>query len=116
MAKKIGNIIASWAFLVGVLLAIIAGILSAFNIATLNDSTLMLTLVIIGLIVGLFNVTNKETTPFLISGTCLVIISFFGLNLIAISLLSAILFALLGIFIPATIIVAIKNVFSIAKN
>jgi len=117
MAKKLGSIIGSWAFLVGIVLAILAGVLSGLKVVELTDSGVMIALVVIGLIVGLFNITGKETTPFLLSGTCLIIVSFFGINVLAvIPLLSSILIALLAIFVPTTIIVAIKNVFGLAKN
>ena len=117
MAKKLSSIIGSWAFLIGVILAIIAGILAGLNVTALTNSTVMVTLVVIGLIVGLFNITSKESSSFLLSGTCLIVVSFFGVNVLAlIPMLSSILIALLAIFVPSTIIVAIRNVFSLSKN
>jgi len=65
-----------------------------------------------------YRVTDKETMPFLLSGAVLIIASALGQSesLTLIPYLSNILSALLAIFVPATIIVAIKNVFNIAKN
>jgi len=118
MAKKtLGNLIGSLAFLLGIILAVVAGILSGFEIVQIDDSAVTLTLVIIGLIVGLLNITVKESTPFLLSGLALIISSVFGTSVMAaVQGANDILFSLLAIFIPATIIVAIRNVFSIAKN
>lgn len=113
MAKsKMGlSVIGSWAFLIGVILAII------FGFITMN-AVVATILVVIGLIVGILNVTEKESMPFLISGVVLIIASSLGQteSLKLIPFLPSILNALLLIFVPATIIVAIKNVFGIARD
>lgn len=107
-----GNVIGSWAFLVGVVLAIIFGALGG-----VLSETMILILFIIGIIVGLLNVTDKETGPFLIAGTVLVIVSSLGSDVLGkINLLEGILDAILILFVPATIIVALKSVFSMAKS
>ena len=111
MAKNMGNVIGSWAFLIGFILAVVLGLLGSIN------STWTAVLVVIGIIVGLLNIADKEATPFLMSGAILIIASALGRNVIgSIGILDGILSALLAIFVPATIIVAIKNVFSLAKN
>lgn len=105
------NLIGSWAFLIGVVLAVILGLFGSVNQAVL------VVLVIIGFIVGLLNIADKETMPFLMSGVVLIIAGSFGQAAMeVIPLLNNILQALLAIFVPATIIVAIKNVFSFAKG
>lgn|SRR3989344_1991689 len=112
MVRKSSNLIGSWAFLVGVVLAIVIGA----GLLQINSTWTMI-LVIIGLIVGLLNITGKEVEPFLISGAVLVIASSLGNNeLGSIPILNGILSALLAIFVPATIIVAIKNVFNLARH
>lgn len=115
MANK--NILGSWAFLIGVVLAVVAGIFSALEIADLSNNFVSGTLVVLGLIVGLLNISSKETTAFLMSGVSLIIASVFGAGItIALPVVSAILASLLLIFVPATIIVAIRNVFNLAKK
>lgn len=112
MVKKSSNLIGSWAFLIGVVLAIVIGA----GLLEINPTWTMI-LVIIGLIIGLLNITEKEVAPFLMSGAVLVIASSLGNNeLGSILILRGILSALLAIFVPATIIVAIKNVFSLARH
>jgi len=65
----------------------------------------------------LLNVADKEVKPFLLSGVVLIIASALGQNVTGgIQVLDNILQALLAIFVPATVIVAIKNVFSLARN
>lgn len=112
-----GNLIGSWAFLIGVVLAIIIGLFGVVN------STLLLILVVIGLIVGLLNIADEEASPFLMSGAVLIIASALGQSSFQaigegqlIETLSGMLNALLVIFVPATIIVAIKNVFGLARR
>ena len=113
MAKNLGDVVGSWAFLIGVVLAVVLGL---FGPVTGAIATI---LVVIGLIVGLLNVADKEASAFLMSGAVLIIASAFGSSSSitgTIGFLGNILNALLLIFIPATIIVAVKNVFTLAKR
>ncbi len=108
--KKKNNLIGGWAFLAGVLLAIIFGALGALT------QPMVWVLVVIGVIVGFLNVTDIEVEPFLLSGAVLIIASAFGQDVVAVSpVFDRILESLLLIFVPATIIVAIRNVFGIAR-
>lgn len=111
MAKSKGNLIGSWAFLIGVILALLLGLLNVMSV------TWIYVLIAIGIIIGLLNVADQEVQPFLMSGVVLIIASALGQTVTAqVPRLDGMLQALLAIFVPATIIVAIKNVFSIAKN
>jgi hypothetical protein len=113
MKKDMSSTVGSWAFLIGVLLAVILGFAG-------GSSTWTLVLVVIGLIIGFLNVTASETEPFLMSGAVLIIASSLGQTTLGAAAewpwLEGILEALLAIFVPATIVVAIKNVFSLARN
>jgi len=109
--KPYRNLLGSWAFLLGVILAVILGVLGNFG------AVWTIVLVIIGLLVGLLNITEKEVMPFLVSGIILIIASALGGSVFYdVQSLGNILDALLLIFIPAVIIVAIKNVFNLAEN
>ena len=111
MVKSHKDIIGSWAFLIGVVLAVVFGVIGSITPA------ILWLLVAIGVIVGLLNVTDEEATPFLMSGAVLVIVSSIGKDTVStIPILSQILNALMSIFVPATIIVALKNVFSLARR
>ena len=112
MAKTRGvDVVGKWAFLIGVILAVVLGL---FDPVMGNWA---IVLVIIGLIVGLLNVTDKEVAPFLMSGAVLIIASALGGSLMSeMPYVGAVLDALLAVFVPATVIVAIKNVFSLARN
>lgn len=112
MAKTGGmDVLGRWAFLIGVILAVVLGALGPVS------GTWAMILVVIGIIVGLLNIGDREVTPFLMSGVVLIIASALGGNLMGnLPYIGSILDALLVIFVPATVIVAVKNVFSLAKN
>ena len=117
MKRNIQHFIGSLAFLIGVVLALVVGIFSYTGILDSTNIMITTSLVIIGLIVGLFNVTHKETNKFLMSGIVLIFASFFGTAVMAqIEIIGTTLMALLTIFVPAVIIVAIKNVFVLARD
>jgi len=67
MAKKNGitmQTIGAYAFLVGVLLAIVAGFFGGFGI---GQEVILLTLGVLGLVVGFLNIAEKEIVPFLVA-------------------------------------------------
>jgi hypothetical protein len=115
MAKAKGNMLGAWAFLGGVILAIIIGLVPG------TPAWTTLVLLIIGLIVGLLNVTATEAKEFMLASTALVIVSALGgsalmaLNVAGLQI-GGIFAALVAMFVPATIIVALKAVFALAKD
>ena len=113
MPKK-KNLIGAWAFLIGVILAVIFGFIS-------YGVWLGWLLVIVGLVIGLLNITDEEVQPFLMAGAILVIVSYFGSNVfgadkLGVAYLTQIMANLLTLFVPATIVVALKSVFSLSKG
>ena len=123
MAKiKSMNRLGAWAFLVGVILAVILGI---FNDQLISiNNVIVAILVITGILVGLFNVKDKESSKFLLAALALVIVAYLGDNAISAwtaipaagQMLRNILTALLVLFVPTTVIVALRAVFEIAKK
>lgn len=120
------NYIGAWAFLVGVILAFTIGIAAAFlPLSALSQYTTAIysTLIILGLIVGFMNVSAKDVQTFMIAGIVLVIASKFGMDSVSGSLIGfsisdvvrTVFSALLTLFVPATIVVALKTVFSISR-
>ena len=104
MAKTLGG----WAFLIGVILAIIFGFVQA-------GPWLAWTLVVLGIIIGLLNIAEKEVKPFLFAGTILVIVAALGGGVFE-SWLKTILDNMLFLFVPATIVVALRSVMTLAKK
>jgi hypothetical protein len=120
------NVIGAWAFLIGIILAVIVGVFSG---KAANPLILAL-LAVLGLVVGYF-VAEKDVQTFLFAAISLVIASFAGIQGFAANVslaglsvsgievakfISSILGALLFLSVPATIVVAVKTVFSLAKS
>jgi hypothetical protein len=115
------NLFGAWAFLAGIILAVVVGLFAGANINPLILGILAL----LGLVVGYF-VSEKDVHTFLIASVSLVIVSFAGIQGLVLSaaivgidigqIIASVLGALLVLFVPATIIVALKTVFAIAQN
>ncbi len=115
MAKQT-NLLGAWAFLIGVILAVVIGLFNA-QLGSGTANFINITLVIVGVIVGLLNVGSKDITTFLFAGIALVIVSNMGQSsLQVIPSIGDIFSALLTIFVPATVIVALKAVFAVGRD
>lgn len=114
--KKIAGYIGLLAFWVGIILAIVGGIWYQ------DSSNIVLTLVIVGILVGVLNVTGKEVLPLLIAAVALIVVGltkgFAPLDDIggeAGTKLNEIV-AYIAIFItPAAIISAIRAILAVAR-
>jgi hypothetical protein len=106
--------VAHYTFFVGLLIAIIAGFFR--NIVA--PELLITTLVILGFIVGLFNLTAKETMPFLIAAIALMLAGIVNLGLIpGVGLyLRSILSNIVVFVVPGAIIVGMKTVWKLASD
>jgi len=124
--KSQENSIGAWAFLIGVILAVLIGLSTTIipNPTVIRYSGQIYgILVLLGLVIGFVNVPEKDSQTFLWAGTALVIVSKFGMDSVRGSLIgimvgdavSAVFAALLALFVPATIVSALKTVFSISK-
>ena len=113
MEKKMGE----WAFLIGFVLAVVFGFLP-----DTWEGKATLVLVVLGLLVGFLNISEKESTPFLVAAAALMITASAGstLALIPPAFLGTFLqnaVEKIGVFVvPAAIVVAIKSVRSLAKD
>jgi uncharacterized membrane protein len=124
--------IAQYAFMAFVVIAIIAGLAYGYNEwdyveqgADLWDTGwIMLIMVILGIIVGLVSITAKEVTPFLISSIALIVTSqmmapFDAINEVAAPLgymASWIVTFIAAFAAPAAVLIAIKQVYALAKE
>jgi hypothetical protein len=106
-----------WAFIIGVILAFVGGIIASFVGAAVVTSILIL----LGLIVGFLNISDKETNNYLLASVSLVIVTALGGQILGSIAyvgfyLSSVLTAILTFVIPAVIIVALKAIYNIAKE
>lgn len=114
------NVVGAWAFLAGIVLAVLVGVFAADKI----NPYIVWLLIALGLVVGYF-VSEKDVQTFLLASVSLVIVSYVGISGMVLNaaisgvqigrLVSSILGTLLMLFVPATIIVALKTVFSISN-
>lgn len=117
MAKKSAGVdtqtIGHYAFIVGIVLAILA----AF-VQTLQGDISVWVMVILGVIVGILNITSKEVGAFLLAAVALMIAS--SASALSLSIIWPKLTTMLGniiIFVaPAAIIVALKAVYALAQK
>ncbi len=103
--------IGHWAFIVGVALAVLAGI-----VPTWQTVSIVWTLAVLGLIVGLLNITARETTEFLISAVTLLVVGSVG-ALPALGLLvTSVLANVVAFVAPAALVVALKALWVLAQD
>ena len=116
--------IGEWAFLLGVIIAIIVGALAVFVPSMIGPAAadwVIVVLVILGIIIGFLNIKDKETTVFLVAAIALAISwqAFSKLNVLINPLGSLIgqILMYIAIFVaPAAIIVALKAVINLART
>ena len=116
-----------WAYLVSVVIAVLAGIGAAAGFGA--SSWVAVLLVILGAVVGLLNISEKETTSFLVATIALIVASlgatvsglagaFSPLNVVpGLGTLINAIVANIAIFAaPAAVIVAVKAVMNLASR
>lgn len=116
MAKKNNNrVIGKWAFIIGLILAVIAAFISGYA------EIVMLILFILGLIVGFLNISKESSTGFLVAIATLIVMGTGVLN--ALNILDVINEYLKGIlsnfiaFVSAVgLVVAIKAIVETSKG
>jgi hypothetical protein len=116
---NIAGLLGTVAFFVGMIMAVVCGAIPA----TRGEGWVALILVIMGIIVGLFNITSKEVIPVLIAAIALVVVGigtapFTRLDDVIDGLgraLNAIV-ALIAVFmVPAAVINAVRVVWKLAR-
>lgn len=115
MAKKGDDMhrIGHYSFIAGIIIAIIVGL-----VPQLRGDVAIWIMVVLGIIVGLLNITAKETIGFLVACVALII----GASASALSLaviwvgLTTILGNVIIFVAPAAVVVAIKTVFALAER
>jgi len=103
--EKIGG----WAFIIGLVIAILVGLFSS------TSMVIVAVLVVLGLIVGFLNVTDKETVSFLIASIALMAAGSANLGVLWANLSNVL--SNISIFVaPAAIIVAFKAIYALGSK
>lgn len=101
-----------WAFLIGIVLAIIAGF-----VPQLQTARVTWILALLGLVVGFLNITARETRDFLIASVALVIAADAAADIISLGMQSTVILGNVVTFVfPATLLVAFKTVWQLASE
>jgi len=115
VAKAQGG--SSWAFIVGVIIAIVLGLVGSV-MGPAASGWLLSLLIVLGLIVGFTNVAGKESRDFLFAAVALVIVAFAGSQLSGVNYigvyLDGVFSGLLALIVPAGIVVALKDIWAIS--
>jgi hypothetical protein len=120
MSKEIGK----WSFLVGVLLALIMGLVAALSPGSLGAAQpwLLFLMLILGVVIGIVNITAREVQGFLVASIAvLVACASAGLvNTASIAILGTILQSVANHVVllvgPAALIVALRAVYGFAAE
>jgi len=115
-SQKVGG----WAFILGVVIAIVAGFAATY--VALYSGYVLLVLVVLGLIVGFLNVKDKQVVNFLIAAIALMAVG--TANLVSINmaiptlgtLVQGIIQNVAAFVAPAALVVALKEVYNIAAE
>ena len=118
MKTQIGN----YSFIVGVVFALVLGLASDQLVA--YKSWVWSVLVVLGLVVGFLNVSGKETKDFLMVTVALVVVAFAANSQISSwssvevigKYLSGLFNSLMAFVVPASIVVALKEVWQMARE
>lgn len=124
MIRAKESLVGAWMFLIGVVVATVGGVVLSFGYAV--NPIILAILALLGFIAGFtVDVQGNGGSKFLVSAVALVIVSFAGQQGIAEvhfvglnigKLISSTLAGLLVLLVPATIVVAIKNLFSLSQR
>jgi|YelNatPaOPRAMG01_1025707.scaffolds.fasta_scaffold103682_2 di/tricarboxylate transporter len=104
--EKIGRIV----FIIGLVISVIAGFVDLGTYGLLG-------LIVLGIIVGLLNVTGEEVEKFLLGVTALMVVGIgLGSALAEVPVIANILDAFVSFVAGAGLIVALKEVYKITKS
>jgi len=103
-----------WAFILGVLLAIVTGLITSI----LSAGTVGLVLVVLGLIVGFLNVQEKETVKFLVAAIALMLTGLANVNQLPVvgPYLDPVLKNIVIFVAPAALVVSLKAIVDLTKK
>ncbi len=111
MKNKALGMIGFIAFAIGLVIAVVVGLLAAFGIMDMGNTAIIIILLILGILVGVLNITTSEMVPLLLATIALIVVGgvFAPLKVAAIgAVLDNIVSLLATLMAPAAVIVAVK--------
>ena len=116
--SRVLGLIGFWAFILGLVIAVVFGILAAMGIAPAALPAIVVVLIILGIIVGILNITAKEIMLFLVATIALIVVGgvFAPLRTFSIgAILDAILALVATLMAPAAVIAAVKALWAVGR-
>ncbi len=112
--------VGQWAFIIGVIVALLAGLFAKDN------TTVGIVLVVLGLVVGLINITEKETLPYLVASVALIIAGNSMVGILGVGegkldipgheAIAGMLKFLVVFTVPAAIVGALRGIYALASR
>ena len=106
--------IGSWSFIIGLIIAVLVGLFAEAS------GVLVTVLVILGLIVGFLNISDKEVNRFLVASIALILSGLAGDFLAMVPAIGDLLQRIVSNFMilvaPAAIVVSVKAIYALAKD
>tara|TARA_Y100000310_G_C20469774_1_gene709391 strand:- start:472 stop:837 length:366 start_codon:yes stop_codon:yes gene_type:complete len=121
MARKgVVNKLIAYAFTIGVLVALVLGLISTMVPKTVAPYLTSL-LILAGIVVGFFNITPKEAESYVLFVTAIVIVTSlskgsFGAVQYVGTYLESVLTSIMAFIVPSVIVVGLKTVVNLAKD
>ncbi len=109
---KVMGLVGFWSFIVGLVIAVIAGIVLPAN------PVAIIVLIVLGIVIGFLNITAKETPTLLMATIALIVVGnvFAPLTVLDIGKFIGNILSYIGTLVaPAAIIVAIKALWAVGK-
>jgi hypothetical protein len=110
------DLIGKWAFIAGLVITVLAGF-----VTTVPETTVLLTLFILGLVVGFLNIDKKDTTEFLVAVIALLAVGSLGALsvgqlIMPVGYLQAILNGFIAFVAAAALVVSLKAVVEASRK
>lgn len=119
-SQKIGN----YAFLIGIVIALVMGIAGGMGILQGLEVYIPLVLVILGLVIGLLNIHDKHVSDFLIATIAVILVGGTAAGLLTLDQVVAplgticqmVVGYIVALAAPAALVVGLKQIFNLAKD
>ena len=106
------GIIGAWSFIIGLIVALLMGIFSSTQIP---NSTTTIVLLVLGLIVGLLNINDKEIMPFLIAGIAFMLAATIS-TVVPFPWIPRVMANIAVFILPAVVVGSFKAIYILAKD
>jgi len=120
LTKSVANKVIAYSFTIGIVIALILGLIASILPGTVAP-ILTSVLILMGIVVGFFNITPAETKDYILYVTAMVVVVALGGNnlgqlQVVGPYLVSVLNAILAFILPSVIVVGIKAVINLAKD